>query len=205
VARYLAGADPTKVISAKADVDPRFPRVDLGTTATLAFPTPTGGVGPADGLTATLVAHLRVPPRFGFVPHWPKTSVRVTGTRGTVELSNFVGPWIYHYITIESSEYEGGPMRKRTEKQYGNLGWTTQVSLWFSCHFFHSDISRLCVDIVISWRHSSTRCGAATLSIGMTRKIPSATLNGSKRSTMRLVISYCQSHTRQACGTINCY
>jgi hypothetical protein len=130
MARYLAGADPTKVISAKADIDPQFPRVDVGTTATLAFPTPRGNSGPADGLTATLTAHLKLPQWFGFLPQWPKVSVRVTGTRGTVELFNFPGPWLYHYITVESSEHEGGPMRKRTEKQYGKLGWTTQVSLY---------------------------------------------------------------------------
>ncbi|KAH9967102.1 NAD-P-binding protein [Russula compacta] len=124
MSRYLAGADPTKVISAKADVLPKFPQVDVGTTATLAFPT-SNGTGPADGLTATLNAHFRLPPRFGFLPQWPKISVRVTGTRGTVELYNFAGPWLYHYITVESSEQEGGPLRKRTEKQYGNPGWTT--------------------------------------------------------------------------------
>ena len=129
MARYLAGADPTKVISAKADIDPKSPRVDIGTTATLAFPTPRGRTGPVDGLTATLVTHLRLPPRFGFLPQWPKVSVRVTGTRGTAEVFNFPGPWLYHYITVESSEHEGEPIRKRTEKQYGKLGWTTQVFL----------------------------------------------------------------------------
>jgi hypothetical protein len=107
-------------------VDPKFPQIDVGTTATLAFPTPTGsGAGPAEGLTATLFAHMRMPPRFGFLPRWPKVSVRVAGTLGTIDLYNFIGPSVYHYITIESSEHEGGPKRKRTEKQYGNSGWTT--------------------------------------------------------------------------------
>ena len=101
----------------------------MGTTATLAFPSPRGSTGPADGLTATLLAHFKLPPLFGFLPQWPKMFVRVTGTRGSVGLYPFPGPWIYHYITVESSEYEGGPMRKRTEKRYGNLGWSTQVSL----------------------------------------------------------------------------
>ena len=128
VSRYLSGADPTKVISAKADIHPKFPQVDLGTTATLAFPTPGGSTGPGEGLTATLNVHFRLPARWGFLPQWPSTFVRVTGTRGTVELNNFVGPWIYHYITVESTEREGGPLRKRTEKRYGNSGWTTQVS-----------------------------------------------------------------------------
>ena len=125
VSRYLSGADPTKVITAKAETSPKFPQVDIGTIATLAFPTPGGSTGPADGLTATLNANFRLPRHFGIFPQWPKVSVRATGTRGTVELSNFVGPWLHHNITIESSEQEGGPLRKRTEKQYGNLGWTT--------------------------------------------------------------------------------
>ncbi len=127
VSRYLSGADPTKVISAKSDVHPKFPQIDLATTTTLAFPTPggTSGTGPADGLTATLNVNFRLPARLGFLPRWPIVSVRVSGTRGTAELSNYLGPWIYHDITVESSELEGGRKRKRTEKRYGNLGWTT--------------------------------------------------------------------------------
>ena len=127
MSRYLLGADPTKVISAKSDVHPKFPQIDLATTTTLAFPTPggTSGTGSADGLTATLNVNFRHPPWLGFLPHWPDLSVRVTGTRGTAELSNFVGPWVYHDITVESSDQEGGRLRKRTEKRYGNLGWTT--------------------------------------------------------------------------------
>jgi predicted dehydrogenase len=123
--RYLSGTDPTKVISAKAEIHPKFPQIDRGATATLAFPTPGGSTGSADGLTATLNVHLQLPPWLGFLPQWPKVFVRVTGTRGTAELSNFVGTWLYHNITVESSEQEGGRSRKRTEKRYGNLGWTT--------------------------------------------------------------------------------
>ena len=125
ISRYLSGADPTKVITAKAETRPKFPQVDTGTTATLAFPTPGGSTGPANGLTAKLNVNFRLPRRFGIFPQWPNMSVRATGTRGTVELSNFVGPWFHHNITVESSEQEGGPIRKRTEKRYGNLGWTT--------------------------------------------------------------------------------
>ena len=123
--RYLSGADPTKVIAAKAETSPKFPQIDIGTTATLAFPTPGGSTGPADGLTAALNAHFRLPRYLGILPRLPNMAVRATGTRGTVELSCIVGPWFYHSITVESSEQEGGPLRKRTEKQYGNLGWST--------------------------------------------------------------------------------
>ena len=125
MSRYLSGADPTKVITAKAETHPRFPQIDVGTTAMLAFPTPGGSTGPADGLTATLNVNFRLPPHFAILPQWPNLSVRATGTRGTVELSNFDLPWFYHNITVESSEQEGGFLRKRTEKQYGNIGWTT--------------------------------------------------------------------------------
>lgn len=129
MSRYLAGADPTKVISAKADTDPKFPQIDLGTTATLAFPTPGESTtdASAGGLTASLLAHFRLPPVLGFLPAWPKISARVSGTRGTAELSNYPGPSLHHNITVVSSEQEGGPSRKRTEKHYGN-GWTTWVS-----------------------------------------------------------------------------
>jgi hypothetical protein len=125
ISRYLSGADPTKVISAKAETHPKFPQIDIAATATLAFPTPGESTGPADGLTATLNMHSRLPRQFGFIPQWPKFSVRASGTRGAVELNNFVAPWFYHNITVESSEEEGGPSQKRTEKRYGNLGWSS--------------------------------------------------------------------------------
>jgi hypothetical protein len=127
MARYLANADPTKVISANAEVDPKFPQIDVGTTATLAFPTPGESTtdGSTGGLTATLLASFRLPPLLGFLPRWPKVSLRVSGARGTADLSNIPGVWIYHNITVESSDQEGGPSRKRTENHYGNVGWTT--------------------------------------------------------------------------------
>jgi hypothetical protein len=129
VSRYLSGADPTKVMSAKSETLSNDPQIDTATTATLDFTNPQGSVGtrPADGLTATLNVNFRLPPRLGLFPRWPNMSVRVTGTRGTAKLSNFVAPWIYHFITVKSSEQEGGRLRKRTEKRYGNPGWTTYV------------------------------------------------------------------------------
>ena len=177
ILRYLANAEPTKVTSAEAEVLPKFPRVDVGTTATLAFPTPRGSstTGSADGLTATLMAHFRLPPLFGFIPRWPTASLRVSGTHGTAELNLFPGVWVYHYIAVESSELEGGPLRKRTEKHYGNVGWTTWVSS--SCAL-RSLIWTLCVDTVTNWRHLLTRCAAAHPSIGTTPRTLSATWNG---------------------------
>jgi hypothetical protein len=99
---YLSGADPMKVISAKAETHPTFPQINIATTAMLVFPTPGESTGPADGLTAivTLNVHFWLPQQFGFIPQWPKVSVHATGTRRAIELSNFV-PWIYHNITVE--------------------------------------------------------------------------------------------------------
>jgi hypothetical protein len=127
MSRYLSGADPTKVISAKSDVLPKAPQIDTATTATLAFPTPGGisGTGPADGLTATLNVNFWLPSWLGFIPRWPNMAVRVNGTRGSAELSNYIAPSVYHDITVKSSDQEGGRLRKRTEKRYGNVGWTT--------------------------------------------------------------------------------
>ena len=115
------------MIGAKSDVVPTSPHIDTATTVTLAFPTPGGSAetGSADGLTATLNVNFRLPPRLGFLPRWPNMSVRVTGTLGTAELNDYIMPWFYHDITVKTSEQEGGPLRKRTEKRYGNLGWTT--------------------------------------------------------------------------------
>jgi hypothetical protein len=49
MSRYLSGADPTKVISAKAETHPKFPQIDLATTATLAFPLRENVLGPPMG------------------------------------------------------------------------------------------------------------------------------------------------------------
>ena len=149
MSRYLAGANPTKVISAKADAHPNFPQVDAGTTATLAFPTPRESTAEASagGLTANLLAHFRLPPALGFLPAWPKMSVRVSGTHGTAELSNFPGAWVHHNLTVASSEQEGGRSRKRTEKHYGNLGWTTCVAS-YCAHL--SDFDNMCTQVSIS-------------------------------------------------------
>jgi hypothetical protein len=56
MSRYLSGADPTKVISAKAETHPKFPQIDIAATATLAFPTPGESTGPADNAQCTFPA-----------------------------------------------------------------------------------------------------------------------------------------------------
>jgi hypothetical protein len=122
MSRYLSGADPTKVISAKADTLPKFPQIDIGCTATLAFPTPGGSTGPAEGLTATLDVHFRLPPRFGFLPQWPKVSARVTGTRGSVELNNFVGPGYITKSPLRVQKRRAGHCRSGQNSGMGTLG-----------------------------------------------------------------------------------
>ena len=144
MSRYLAGSDPTKVISAKADTDPKFPQIDVGTTATLAFPTPgesTTEVS-AGGLTASLLAHFRLPPVLGFLPAWPKLSLSVSGTRGTAELSYFPSVWAHHNLTVVSSEQEDGRSQKRTEKHYGDFGWTTCVVSYCAHHSDFDNVPR---------------------------------------------------------------
>ena len=182
--RYLAGSDPTKVISAKADTHPKFPQIDVGTTATLAFPTP-GESTTAGGLTASLLAHFQLPPVLGFLPAWPKFSLRVSGTCGTAELNYFPGVWAHHNLTVVSSEQEGGRSQKRTEKHYGNPGWTTCVTFVF---VLTTRILTMCADTVTSWRHSSTKCAVAHLSIGTMPRTLSPTWSGSKPSTKKSVV-----------------
>ncbi|KAI0043356.1 NAD(P)-binding protein [Auriscalpium vulgare] len=131
-ARYLAGADPLRVVTASADTSSAFPRIDIGTTATLAFPPLSSASAPSASspgaapteITAIMTTHFRLPPRLGFIPQFPQVSARVIGTRGEVKLFNYLGPWLYHYITVKTTD-ENGVTKTRTEKAYGNYGWTT--------------------------------------------------------------------------------
>ena len=157
MSRYLAGANPTKVVSAKANAHPKFPKVDACTTATLAFPTPRESTNEAstDGLTASLLASYRLPPVLGFLPACPKMSLRVSSTRGTAELNNFPTPWIRHTLTVVIKRKGWLPSRKRTEKHHGKVRCTT----WVASHCVHlSDFDYVCADTIISLRHSLTKC-----------------------------------------------
>ena len=145
MSRYLAGANPTEVISAKANAHPKFPQVDACTTATLAFPTPgestteTSTEVSTDGLTASLLASYRLPPVLGFLPACPKMSLRVSGTHGTAELNNFPAPWIRHTLTVMIKR--GWLSPKRTEKHHGKLRCTT----WVASHCVRLSILTTCV------------------------------------------------------------
>ncbi|THH12823.1 hypothetical protein EW146_g7337 [Bondarzewia mesenterica] len=111
--RYLAGADPVKILSASADTSSKFPRIDIGTSAKLAFSSQT----PDDDsqITATIHANFRLPARgpFGLIPAMPKMNVRAVGTEGEVKTYGKEG---------------NSKGKTRTEKRYGEKGngsWTT--------------------------------------------------------------------------------
>ncbi|KAI0043357.1 NAD(P)-binding protein [Auriscalpium vulgare] len=130
ISRYFAGADPLRVVTASADTSSAFPRIDIGTTATLAFPPLSSAPSAASPdatpseITTTMTTQYRLAPRLGFIPQFPQVYVRAVGTRGEVSLFNFPGPWLYHYITVKTTD-ENGVTKTRTEKAYGDDGWTT--------------------------------------------------------------------------------
>lgn len=116
-ARYLASADPIRVVSATADTNSKFPKIDVGASAKLVFP----GEGGRE-VEARIDSHFRLPGwgPFGLIPRLLVVFGRVVCEEGEVELTNFVFPWLYHSLTIK-----GKDGKKRTEKVYGIPGWTT--------------------------------------------------------------------------------
>lgn len=121
--RYLASSNPTAVISATAVRYPRDPRIDTGTTANLTFASSKPGEEP---VRSTIRCDFAVPPRWGFIPHWPEISVRAVCERGSIDVFNFVMPVIYHSITVRPD----GDV-PRTERAYtfeggkGEEWWST--------------------------------------------------------------------------------
>ncbi|TFY74049.1 hypothetical protein EWM64_g9963, partial [Hericium alpestre] len=123
-ARYLASADPLRVESASADTSSAFPKIDLGTTAHLAFPS----VAEGSTVPVTLDVHFRLPWRLGIIPAWPRVAVHVKCARGELTLFNYIGPHFYHYITVKKTDERGKVVESRTEKRYGEgerYGWST--------------------------------------------------------------------------------
>lgn len=119
-ARYLASADPIRVASATADTNSKFPKIDLGASAKLIFPSASEGGREIEG---RIDSHFRLPGwgPFGLLPRIrPVVFGRVVCEEGEVELTNFVFPWVYHSLTIK-----GKDGKSRTEKVYGTPGWTT--------------------------------------------------------------------------------
>jgi predicted dehydrogenase len=126
--RYLAGANPTSVISSET-ISP-LPetsfnsKVDRAVTATLAFP---------NDIIGTMHGDLMLPPRFGFIPYIPKFNAQVECEGGSVDVFNYLMPTLYHSITVTQKSTKG--TETRTEKVYtwadaklegkGEDWWTT--------------------------------------------------------------------------------
>ncbi|KAA1469098.1 NAD(P)-binding protein [Dentipellis sp. KUC8613] len=133
IARDLAHAAPVKVLSASAETSSAFPKIDIGTTATLAFPKRESAAEPPAGsdaqtFPATLQSHFRLPPRLGFIPAMIQAHVKVTCERGELFYYNFAWPSFYHYISVKKTDGQGRTVESRTEKCYGEgekYGWST--------------------------------------------------------------------------------
>ena len=130
MSRYIASAEPTEIIKAEAELlpnpsnDPSRRNIDIGTSATLAFP---------NDVTASISCHGRRPGwgPFGLFPYMPDVNLKVTCEGGTIELSNYVAPTIYHSLTVIHTDAKGKPRKKRVEKVYkfldgfGEEWWST--------------------------------------------------------------------------------
>jgi hypothetical protein len=81
--------------------------VDGSTTATLAFP---------DDVIGTLTCDLTIPPSYGFIPALPSISAKVECTQGSVELTNFIMPNLWHSISVQ--KIDGKEKKSRKEKVY---------------------------------------------------------------------------------------
>lgn len=115
--RFVAGSEPTAVISASA-IPAKDPRVDRSTTALLAFP---------DDVTASITCDFALPRKWGILPAMPRIELRVECERGSVYLYNFVAPFAYHYISVTDAQG-----KTRTEKMYKRQGRKGQE--WWSTY-----------------------------------------------------------------------
>jgi len=120
--RYLAGTEPSSVISATADLLPADTRIDTGTTAVLAFP---------NDVTAEIMCHSLMPGwgPLGLLPRFPAVNVEARCEGGVVSLSNFVVPHIWHSINVTMS---GG--QKRVEKVYTYKDGKEKGEAWWSTY-----------------------------------------------------------------------
>ncbi len=100
--RTLAGAEPS-VVSASAVEGP--PKIDRSMAAELAFP---------DGRTAQIFNSM-------WSPKVLRTSARIVGELGTVDVFNFVAPQFYNSITVRT-----GSVRRR-ERISGPATYTAQL------------------------------------------------------------------------------
>ncbi|KAF7316499.1 hypothetical protein MIND_00169000 [Mycena indigotica] len=121
VLRYLAGANPTAVLTARAvrySTLPEHEKVDKMVWATLAMETQVVG---------EVHANLDEAKILGIIPRMPKLSATVECSAGKIEIFNFLVPHFYHRITVSPKG-----QRQRIEKAYSFNGnfkgedwWTT--------------------------------------------------------------------------------
>lgn len=123
--RFITGAEPTNVVSASSQLvanpkkEEAKERVDVSTTASLAFP---------DDVLGSIHCHTLQPGwgPFGLLPSIPDIYVEAICEGGYIKIFNYVLPSAYHYITVNP---KGG--KKRTEKAYtfadgfGKASWST--------------------------------------------------------------------------------
>lgn len=125
--RYVTSVNPTDVLSAEAELlpnprdEPSKRNIDLGTSASLAFP---------NDVTGSISCHGRWPGwgPFGLLPDLSGQSFIADCEGGTVELFNYVLPSAYHSITITPKDKRA---KKRVERLYkfadgfGEEWWST--------------------------------------------------------------------------------
>ncbi|KAJ3511035.1 hypothetical protein NLJ89_g4333 [Agrocybe chaxingu] len=121
ILRFLTSSDPISVESASCEATwPGLENLDTLVTSTLSF---------ANGITADITCNINTPFTLGFIPNFD-FSVHIECERGTIKMSNFMVPSLFHSITVKET---GG--HSRTEKAFrftdgdepsrGEEWWTT--------------------------------------------------------------------------------
>lgn len=114
--RFIAGANPVSVLSAKAVAHPdctieghNHTAIDTGMTASLQFP---------NDVTGDIMCNIFLPGwgPFGLLPRTVLFDVEATCEGGKVLLRNFIVPHAWHYIAVNPSA--GSKTKKRVEKAY---------------------------------------------------------------------------------------
>ncbi|KAJ7115827.1 hypothetical protein C8R44DRAFT_215019 [Mycena epipterygia] len=127
VLRYLASANPTAVLTARAipySSRPEHKQVDKMFWATLSL---------ERDIIGSLHANLSEPKLFGIIPRIPELTASVQCEGGSVEIFNFLVPSYYHSIT-------GSPAGKprRVEKAYSFEG-AARGEDWWTTHRYQME------------------------------------------------------------------
>jgi hypothetical protein len=116
----VASSDPVEVTKVSPNPSPVDEKVDTGTSAELLFP---------NDVTASLYCNFEHPSLLGITT---KTDVTVSLEGGSITLTNFPGPHLYHRIKIQETQ-KGGASKNTSETMYtfkdgdkkGEDYWTT--------------------------------------------------------------------------------